>query len=217
MPYTYKKIGNEYVVYKKDSGKRVGTTAGNKESLRKYLSALHSNVDENSGKILRMSIRNLLLKEVIIDQHAEQRLAERLLSPEGYEVGFEYAHAQYTSVGKYFIPKNIVESILNKIDVLKTKPFPRNKDYGVKLDMVPINVNEISFYEGYNQNSIKGKNLVLIPGGDESNGSIYYAIIRGNVMRTFMLMKNYIKIDAQKLRVDFVVSNWDTVIQNKVR
>ena len=30
MPYTYKKQGDKYVVYKKSTGKKVGTTAGNK-------------------------------------------------------------------------------------------------------------------------------------------------------------------------------------------
>ena len=46
MPYKYKKVGDKYVVYKKDTGKRVGSTAGNKESLRKYLAALHINANE---------------------------------------------------------------------------------------------------------------------------------------------------------------------------
>ena len=41
MPYTYKKEGDKYVVYKKDSGKRVGATKGTKEALKKYLAALH--------------------------------------------------------------------------------------------------------------------------------------------------------------------------------
>ena len=41
MPYRYEKQGDKYVVYKKDSGKRVGATAGNKEALKKYLAALH--------------------------------------------------------------------------------------------------------------------------------------------------------------------------------
>jgi hypothetical protein len=43
MPYRYEKQGDQYVVYKKDSGKRVGATAGNKEALKKYLAALHTN------------------------------------------------------------------------------------------------------------------------------------------------------------------------------
>lgn len=47
MPYTYKKEGNKYVVYKKDSGKRVGSTSADKESLRKYLAALHIHANES--------------------------------------------------------------------------------------------------------------------------------------------------------------------------
>ena len=46
MPYTVKKQGDKYVVYKKDTGKRVGATAGNKEALRKYMAALHINAKE---------------------------------------------------------------------------------------------------------------------------------------------------------------------------
>jgi len=39
MPYTHKKIGSKYVVYKK--GKKVGETEGTKTALNKYLAALH--------------------------------------------------------------------------------------------------------------------------------------------------------------------------------
>lgn len=39
MPYTHKKEGNKYVVYKK--GKKVGETEGTKTALNKYLAALH--------------------------------------------------------------------------------------------------------------------------------------------------------------------------------
>ncbi len=40
MPYSYKKIGDKYCVYK-EGGAKVGCTAGNKEALKKYLAALH--------------------------------------------------------------------------------------------------------------------------------------------------------------------------------
>lgn len=50
MPYKIKKLGDEYVVYKKDTGKRVGATAGNKVALRKYLAALHINAKESIMK-----------------------------------------------------------------------------------------------------------------------------------------------------------------------
>jgi hypothetical protein len=46
MPYKVKKQGDKYAVYKKDTGKLVGHTAGNKEALRKYLAALHINAKE---------------------------------------------------------------------------------------------------------------------------------------------------------------------------
>lgn len=54
MPYTVKKQGDKYVVYKKDTGKRVGATAGNKEALRKYLAALHIHANESTNQDMKM-------------------------------------------------------------------------------------------------------------------------------------------------------------------
>ena len=48
MPYTARKVGDQYCVYKKDGGKKVGCTDGNKEALRKYLAALHLNANEQT-------------------------------------------------------------------------------------------------------------------------------------------------------------------------
>lgn len=65
MPYKVKKVGDKYVVYKKDTGKRVGATAGNKEALRKYLAALHINANESvTEQELRSIIRQLVLQEI---------------------------------------------------------------------------------------------------------------------------------------------------------
>lgn len=67
MPYKVKKQGDEYVVYKKDTGKRVGATAGNKEALRKYLAALHINANESVIKDkLREILRKMVLEEIKI-------------------------------------------------------------------------------------------------------------------------------------------------------
>jgi len=57
MPYKVKKQGDKYVVYKKDTGDRVGATAGNKEALRKYLAALHINAKENVIKLMDLIYR----------------------------------------------------------------------------------------------------------------------------------------------------------------
>jgi hypothetical protein len=41
MPYSYKKVGGKYCVFKKDTGEKVGCTGGSKEARNKYLAALH--------------------------------------------------------------------------------------------------------------------------------------------------------------------------------
>lgn len=63
MPYKYKKVGDEYVIYKK-SGERVGATAGNKEALRKYLAALHINAKENINMTKEQQLREYIRKEI---------------------------------------------------------------------------------------------------------------------------------------------------------
>lgn len=59
MPYSVKKQGDKYCVYKKDTGKQVGCTDGNKEALRKYLAALHihSEAIKNENMKLNNSIK----------------------------------------------------------------------------------------------------------------------------------------------------------------
>lgn len=67
MPYRVAKQGDKYVVYKKDTGKRVGATAGNKEALRKYLAALHINAKESvfeKVEQLRKAVRKIVLQEL---------------------------------------------------------------------------------------------------------------------------------------------------------
>lgn len=52
MPYTYKKEGNKYVVYKK-TGKRVGATKGTKKALKKYLAALQMHSESIKLEIMK--------------------------------------------------------------------------------------------------------------------------------------------------------------------
>lgn len=63
MPYKVKKQGDKYVVYKKDTGKRVGATAGNKEALRKYMAALHINAKENYNTNKTMKLKSLMSED----------------------------------------------------------------------------------------------------------------------------------------------------------
>jgi hypothetical protein len=63
MPYNYKKEGDKYVVYKKDTGKRVGATKGTKAALKKYLAALHMHemkIKENMKSNKSIKLADLL-------------------------------------------------------------------------------------------------------------------------------------------------------------
>lgn len=59
MPYTYKKVGDKYCVYKKSSGAKVGCTAGNETALKKYLSALHVNESHSYDHEVSMAEKQL--------------------------------------------------------------------------------------------------------------------------------------------------------------
>jgi hypothetical protein len=57
MPYSVRKQGNKYCVFKKEDGSKVGCTDGNKESLKKYLGALHMH-ETNSMKLSNLVKEN---------------------------------------------------------------------------------------------------------------------------------------------------------------
>ena len=79
MPYSVRKKGSKYCIYKKDTGERVGCTAGNKESLRKYLAALHIHSEaiknENMKSIKLASLVRLSESEDKIPMTTEQKKA----------------------------------------------------------------------------------------------------------------------------------------------
>ena len=63
MPYTHRKVGNQYCVYKKDGGEKVGCTDGTEEALKKYMAALHINAKESKqsfANMIRQEIANIL-------------------------------------------------------------------------------------------------------------------------------------------------------------
>lgn len=98
MPYKTRKVkGKGTCVYKKEGGKKVGCTKG---SIKKYLAALHSNVDEEikkENKTMRITKAELMkiIKEEIDNmsemetEQEEQPLQEMdfgsMLSPENIE------------------------------------------------------------------------------------------------------------------------------------
>lgn len=73
MPYSVKKVGDQYCVYKKDTGKKLGCTDGTKEALRKYLGAIHSNEKVNELKFTSAGVKELL-KTVFNNLHLLPKL-----------------------------------------------------------------------------------------------------------------------------------------------
>lgn len=95
MPYKTRKVkGKGTCVYKKEGGKKVGCTKG---SIKKYLAALHSNVDEEIKKenktmrITKAELMKIIKEEIENDMSEEtpQPLEEMdlgsMLSPENIE------------------------------------------------------------------------------------------------------------------------------------
>jgi DNA-binding ferritin-like protein len=82
MPYISSKQGNKYVVYKKKAdgsrGERVGATKGDRESLKRYLAALHINESEDQ-------INNMELGDIVEDLlSAQQQLKKMHWTAETY-------------------------------------------------------------------------------------------------------------------------------------
>lgn len=67
MPYTHKKVGDKYVVYK--GGKKVGSTQGTKTALNKYLAALHI-ADKPKKEAIK---ENMLPEEPMLGQEPQMQ------------------------------------------------------------------------------------------------------------------------------------------------
>jgi hypothetical protein len=79
MPYKFKKEGTKYCVFKKDTNEKVGCTDGNKESLQKYLAALHANEGEICSNCAIKLLKNI--KESIITEATYQGKTVTLNKP----------------------------------------------------------------------------------------------------------------------------------------
>lgn len=129
MPYKYKKVGDKYVVYKK-SGKRVGATDGDKESLRKYLAALHINAKENTMKKNRLKEAEGEFDKQDFKQLAKMdypsfvaKLGE-FAKDSKFQDFLKSGDAQASSVSEGGISvKNLIPT-QNEIDVDKSLKFP---------------------------------------------------------------------------------------------
>lgn len=171
---------------------------------------------------LRKFVR-LILHEVVLTTHVKDRFKERFLSTRIMGIGVEKMAGEYEELGTYTIDNNVINALSEKFNILSTKSFPKNKSYAIKLMDIPINIDHINFFSPQAKMMLltnpllKSKIVLLNDSAHDSNGNCVYVIIRGGEIITVMLVKNYVKMTPDKMNVDFIITNWDLIIQNKVR
>lgn len=172
---------------------------------------------------LKENFMRKIIKEALATAHAKSQFQDRFLSNRTMSVGLEIGMGIYDEVGTYQISDTIISELEKRFKILTQKSFPKNKSYAVKIMDIPINPNEINYYSpelkhSY-QNKQKYKNpfVLLNDSSHDSNGNCVYVIIRYGETITTMLAKNYVKISPDKMNVDFIIKDWDLIVQNKVR
>lgn len=118
MPYTHKKVGDQYVVYK--GGKKVGATKGTKEALKKYLAALHI-ADEKTKK------------------EESKSLKEAILATEEPQMEMNPMPQCEDEVGKIFVvlkphPDMPAQDMVQPTDVFGASQYESGNVHGVYLD-----------------------------------------------------------------------------------
>ncbi len=172
--------------------------------------------------ILKKQIHKLL-REAVATLHAKQQFEERFLYNRIMSVGLEIETGKYEEVGTYKIDDFIIQEIEKRFKIIIQKSFPKNKSYAIKLLDIPIDPNEIQYFQSDKKHLYQNKQLYKNPfvflndAIHDSNGNCVYVIIRHGEIVTTMLVKNYSKISPDKMAVDFVIKDWNLIIQNKVR
>lgn len=167
---------------------------------------------------LRKEIRNIL-SEAFQEEHYKERLYDRFLNQSVLTVGYEIPGSvgQYEIVGTFVLPENIKNQILENAKLVEDYKFPANKDYGVQIGVIPIDKNQVSYFDESLKEKAKKYTLLFVDEKTQSNGNLVYAIVRQNRLVTIYFAKNYVAQDTTKLRVDAIIKNMDVIKQKKVR
>lgn len=173
---------------------------------------------EEIRKIIRKTI-----KEAVALDHVKRRFEDRFLSTRIMTVGLETGQGNYEEVGTYAIDDNLMNELKSRFELLTKKTFPKNKSYAVKLLDIVIDPSKINYFNPENIKAYQNKMIYKAPfillndSAHDSNGNAVYVIIRAGEIVTVMLAKNYVPISPQKMNVDFVIKDWNLVVQNRVR
>ena len=148
-----------------------------------------------------VNIKKMILEhlhEAEMAQHSAQRVINRI---ENLKVGVDITELE----------KNM---LMEKLSVVINKNFPKNKSYAVALGRVTPQ-EKSSFYlgpgEGENQTQYPIYSIQNQDNSGNSNGTVFWAIVRGNVVTTILLSSAGIYKNTEallrKLRVDVIIKN----------
>jgi len=142
--------------------------------------------------------------------HTNERIEQRLEALASVDVKVESTTANYTKVGTIAISKSFKEQVKAKLEAISGLKTRSNKSYAFMLGQLQMSLTK--FDSESDKQSAKGKQLVASVHNSrgESQGTMYYAIVRGGVITTTCLVKPYTSLGnglADKLRVDAVIKN----------
>lgn len=174
---------------------------------------------------MNMEIRSLI-REMILEIFQEakltfhvskERLNQRFLNPFPKKVGFEEGVGNYIALGTKVIPSEDQEEIKRRLEIIENYNFPKNKSYAIKLYDLFIRPETVDFYSPEDKFQAKNKTLVYMDEETKSYGNQMYIIIRQNDATTIMFVSSYSALSNQKFDVDFIVKDFNKVIQKQIR
>lgn len=168
----------------------------------------------------KIFVRNLI-KEAIGTAHAEQRFSERFRTHSIMNVAIDTGRGFYKQTGDYKLDDSVIEELEKRMTILKQINFPLDKSYAIKVMDLSIDVNKINYYGNENKDFLLRTNLNKYPviflnynvQSSKSIGNSIYVIIRNSKIITITLAKNYRKMDSLKLKVDYVIEDWNKILQ----
>lgn len=145
-----------------------------------------------------------------VANHTNERIEQRLEALTSVDVKVESTTANYAKVGTIAISDSFKEQVKTKLEAISALKTRSNKSYAFMLGQLQMSLTK--FDSEADKQSSRGKQLVasIHNSRGESQGTMYYAIVRDGVITTTCLVKPYTSVGnglADKLRVDAVIKN----------
>lgn len=145
-----------------------------------------------------------------VTNHTNERIEQRLEALTSVDVKVESTTAKYTKVGTMSISDSFKQQVKDKLDAISGLKTSSRKSYAFMLGQLQMSLTK--FDSEADKQSSKGKQLVASVHNSrgESQGTMYYAIVRDGVVTTTCLVKPYTSVGnglSDKLRVDAVIKN----------